>query len=67
MSGVAKMHRIEILKSDDSSKIVYLVPEEKSLAIQTLIQDDLSDPDDELIDIMDARPHLRDPKQRIII
>ena len=67
MSGVVKMHRIEVSKSDGSSKTLYLVPEEKALAIQALLQDNSANDDEEMIDAMDDIPELRDPKQRIII
>lgn len=64
MSGAVKMHRIEVLKPDGSLKNIYLVTEEKANAVQTLLEQEAQDDDNELIDAMDAFPQLRDPKYR---
>lgn len=62
-----KMRRIEVSKPDGSAKIIQLVPEEKALAILTLIKEEPLNDDDELIDAMDDMPEQKDPKHMILV
>jgi ribosome-binding protein aMBF1 (putative translation factor) len=68
MSVAAKMRLIEISIRDGSKRKLFLVSADKAGAIETLIRDvEKNEDGDELHDIGEAFPELRDPEQRRFI
>ena len=68
MSVAVKMRLIEIAIRDGAKKKLFLVPLDKASAIETLIKDvPRNDEGNELMDIGEVFPALRDPEKRRFI
>lgn len=68
MSVAAKTRLIEITFRDGAKKKLFLVPFEKASAIETLIKDlPRNEKGDELMDIGEIFPDIRDPEKRRFI
>lgn len=62
MSEAVKMRRIEIAIRSGAKKKLFLVTQEKADAIETLLRETPNE-DDELVDMTDVFPDLKDPEK----
>jgi len=60
MSVAAKMRRIEIAIKDGAKRKLFLVSQDQAHAIETLLRESPSSSNDELIDIGEFLPNLKD-------